>query len=307
MLIAEIDLPLCQFLKDALELEGHNVDLSHRGDEAYKSIDEIEYEMFILALDLPGMDGLSLLKRARITRPSLPVLVLTARNEVEDRVQCLDAGADDYMTKPFSFLELSARVRALLRRSHLPSESLLTIGDLRLDRVQRRVERAGKRVDLTSKEFALLEYLMRNAGRRVTRDMIIEHVWNFELPSATTNVVDVYIMRKIVERSLRQAGVDLGAVAEASNGAEALTVLAENAVDLILCDINMPVMDGIEFVRQLQSVEQAKGIPVVMITTEGSESHVVQALSAGARGYIRKPFTAEQVKEHVLPVLGRKA
>ena len=120
-------------------------------------------------------------------------------------------------------------------------------------------------------------------------------------------VDDSSVMRKIVERSLRQAGIDLGAVAEASNGAEALTVLAENTVDLILCDINMPVMDGIEFVRQLQSVEQAKGIPVVMITTEGSESHVVQALSAGARGYIRKPFTAEQVKEHVLPVLGRKA
>src|SRR6185437_1602937 len=120
-------------------------------------------------------------------------------------------------------------------------------------------------------------------------------------------VDDSSVMRKIVERSLRQAGVDLGAVAEASNGAEALTVLAENAVDLILCDINMPVMDGIEFVRQLQTVEQAKGIPVVMITTEGSESHVVQALSAGARGYIRKPFTAEQVKEHVLPVLGVNA
>lgn len=114
-------------------------------------------------------------------------------------------------------------------------------------------------------------------------------------------------MRKIVERSLRQAGIELEKVVEASNGAEALTALHNNEVDLILCDINMPVMDGMEFVRQVPSVESAKGVPIVMITTEGSESHVVQALTAGARGYIRKPFTPEQVKEHVLPVLGRKA
>ena len=94
---------------------------------------------------------------------------------------------------------------------------------------------------------------------------------------------------------------------EASNGAEALTALNDNAVDLILCDINMPVMDGLEFVKQIAGVENAKGVPVVMITTEGSESHVVQALSAGARGYIRKPFTPDQVKEHVLPLLGKKS
>jgi two-component system chemotaxis response regulator CheY len=116
-------------------------------------------------------------------------------------------------------------------------------------------------------------------------------------------VDDSSVMRKIVERSLRQAGIDLVEVREASNGAEALGALKDSPVDLILCDINMPVMDGLEFVRQLQGVENAKGVPVVMITTEGSESHVVQALSCGARGYIRKPFTAEQVKEHVIPVL----
>ncbi len=110
-------------------------------------------------------------------------------------------------------------------------------------------------------------------------------------------------MRKIVERSLRQAGIDLQQVLEASNGAEALQVLQKNKVDLVLSDINMPVMDGLEFVRQLQGVEAARGIPVVMITTEGSESNVMQALSYGARGYIRKPFTADQVKEHVLPIL----
>jgi two-component system chemotaxis response regulator CheY len=119
-------------------------------------------------------------------------------------------------------------------------------------------------------------------------------------------VDDSSVMRKIVERSLRQAGIELEKVVEASNGAEALVALQNNVVDLILCDINMPVMDGLEFVRQVATVESAKGVPIVMITTEGSESHVVQALSAGARGYIRKPFTPDQVKEHVLPVLGKK-
>jgi DNA-binding response OmpR family regulator len=118
--------------------------------------------------------------------------VLTQRTRVEDRVQCLDTGADDYLAKPFSFSELSARIRALVRRSHLPSESVLLAADLRLDRVQRLVERAGLRIELTSKEFSLLEYLMLNLGRRVTRAMIIEHVWNLTFDT-TTNVVDVYI------------------------------------------------------------------------------------------------------------------
>jgi two-component system, chemotaxis family, chemotaxis protein CheY len=118
---------------------------------------------------------------------------------------------------------------------------------------------------------------------------------------------DSSVMRKIVERSLRQAGIELTQVFEAGNGAEALGVLKETQVDLILCDINMPVMDGLEFIKQLPGVANAKGVPVVMITTEGSESHVVQALSCGARGYIRKPFTPEQVREQVMPVLGGKA
>jgi two-component system chemotaxis response regulator CheY len=117
---------------------------------------------------------------------------------------------------------------------------------------------------------------------------------------------DSSVMRKIVERSLRQAGVNLTQVLEAGNGAEALAVLEQSQVDLILCDINMPIMDGLEFVKQLAGVSNANGVPVVMITTEGSESHVVQALSCGARGYIRKPFTTDQVKEHVLPVLAVK-
>jgi two-component system, chemotaxis family, chemotaxis protein CheY len=120
-------------------------------------------------------------------------------------------------------------------------------------------------------------------------------------------VDDSSVMRKIVERSLRQAGIDLAPVLEAGNGAEALVVLQENQVDLILCDVNMPVMDGLEFIKQLPGIPNAKSVPVVMITTEGSESHVVQALSSGARGYIRKPFTPEQVREHVVPVLAGKS
>jgi two-component system, chemotaxis family, chemotaxis protein CheY len=120
-------------------------------------------------------------------------------------------------------------------------------------------------------------------------------------------VDDSSVMRKIVERSLRQAGINISQVFEAGNGAEALGALQDNKVDLILCDINMPVMDGLEFVKQLAGVENAKGVPVVMITTEGSEAHVAQAISAGARGYIRKPFTPDHVKEHVLPVLAGKS
>jgi two-component system chemotaxis response regulator CheY len=119
-------------------------------------------------------------------------------------------------------------------------------------------------------------------------------------------VDDSSVMRKIVERSLVQAGIALTQVLQAGNGAEALAVLKDNQVDLILCDINMPVMDGLEFIKQLPGVEHAKDVPVVMITTEGSESHVVQAITCGARGYIRKPFTPEQVKEHVVPLLAGK-
>ena len=207
ILIVEDDVPLSRLLREGLESEHYTTDVSNRGDEAFAKIVALEYDLVLLDLNLPGMDGLAVLKRSKITRPSLPVLILTGRNEVEDRVECLDHGADDFLGKPFSFLELSARIRALLRRSHLPSDAVLTVGDLKLDRVERRVERAGKRIELTAREFCLLEYLMCNAGRKVTRDMIIEHVWNLNLSTATTNVVDVYInylRRKIEDDASRQ-------------------------------------------------------------------------------------------------------
>src|SRR5207249_10492221 len=137
---------------------------THDGEQAKAMATELDYDLFMLDLNLPRMDGISILRHLRPRKPSMPILVLTSRNRVEDRVQCLDLGADDYMGKPFSFTELSARIRALMRRSHLPAESVLTVDDLKLDRVERRVEWAGRRIEIASKEFALIEYLMRNDG-----------------------------------------------------------------------------------------------------------------------------------------------
>lgn len=192
LLIAEDDVALASFVKKGLDAEHYAVDTAGDGEQARAMAAELDYDLVILDLNLPRLDGVAILRQLRTRKPSMPILVLTGRNRVEDRVQCLDLGADDYLGKPFSFTELSARIRALLRRSHLPAESVLMVDDLKLDRVERRVERAGQRIELTSKEFALLEYLMRNSGRRITRAMIIEHVWNLSFDTCT-NVVDVYI------------------------------------------------------------------------------------------------------------------
>lgn len=192
ILIAEDDEALAKFVRQGLESEHYVVDVFKDGEQARTACTESEYDLVVLDLNLPKLDGVSVLRHLRVKKPSVPVLVLTQRTKVEDRVQCLDSGADDYLAKPFSFSELSARIRALIRRSHLPSESVLTVGDLKLDRVQHLVERAGLRIELTSKEFALLEYLMRHVDRQVTRSMIIENVWNLTFDT-TTNVVDVYI------------------------------------------------------------------------------------------------------------------
>jgi two-component system copper resistance phosphate regulon response regulator CusR len=223
ILIAEDDGALAKFVSQGLEAEHYSVDVFSDGEQARTAADEAEYDVVILDLNLPKLDGVNVLRYLRLKKPSLPVLVLTQRTRVEDRVQCLDTGADDYLAKPFSFSELSARIRALVRRSHLPSESVLAVEDLKLDRVERRVERAGRRVELTTKEFILLEYLMRNAGRRVTRAMIIEHVWNLTFDT-TTNVVDVYInylRRKIDDghpkkliRTVRGVGYEISTAPE---------------------------------------------------------------------------------------------
>ncbi len=201
VLVAEDDKPVASFVQKGLEAEQYAVDIAQDGDEAQFMLNQFDYDLAVLDLTLPRVDGLDVLKHIRQAKPALPVLILTGRNRVEDRVKGLDLGADDYLTKPFSFTELSARVRALLRRSAMPAEVVLRVADLELNRVDRVVKRAGKAIELTPKEFSLLEYLMRNAGRCVTRAMIVEHVWNLSFDTMT-NVVDVYInyVRKKVDQ-----------------------------------------------------------------------------------------------------------
>jgi DNA-binding response OmpR family regulator len=226
ILIVEDDTALAGFVRKGLEAEHYAVDVSSDGEQARALATELDYDLIVLDLTLPRLDGITILKQVRSRKPNVAVLILTARGRVEDRVVCLDAGADDYMVKPFSFSELAARIRALLRRNRLPLESVLTVEDLKLDRVERRVTRGSRTIDLTSKEFALLEYLMRNAGRRVTRAMIIEHVWNLSFDS-TTNLVDVYVAylrrkvdddapRKLIH-TIRGVGYELSGPTEVAN------------------------------------------------------------------------------------------
>jgi DNA-binding response OmpR family regulator len=176
------------------------VDVALDGEQGSLMASDLDYDLLVLDLNLPKLDGISLLRNVRPSKPQLPVLVLTARPRVEDRIHALDSGADDCINKPFSYSELSARIRALMRRGRATVESVLQVADLRLDRVERKVFRNGRQIELTAKEFALLEYLMRNAGRRITRSMIVEHVWNITFDTST-NVVDVYInyLRKKVD------------------------------------------------------------------------------------------------------------
>jgi two-component system copper resistance phosphate regulon response regulator CusR len=200
ILVAEDDRPVASFLKKGLEAEHYAVDVVPDGQEALYMAEEYDYDLVLLDLFLPKMDGLQVLRQIRNRKKNLPVLVLTGRTRVEDRVKGLDLGADDYMVKPFAFRELTARVRALLRRGEVPAEFRLQVEDLEMNLVERTVCRGERKIELTPKEFALLEYLMRNHGRAVSRPMIIEHVWNFSFDTMT-NVVDVYInyLRKKVD------------------------------------------------------------------------------------------------------------
>lgn len=178
------------FLKEGLEEEGYGVDCAYDGEEALHKLREESYDLVILDLMLPGVDGLEVLRQLRQGGSTMPVLILTARDAVEDVVRGLDSGADDYLTKPFAFEELLARVRALLRRRE---ERAIRVGDLVLDLKERRAKRGEREVELTAKEFALLEYLMRHAGQTLSREEIAEVVWGE--PHEDTNIVDVYINR----------------------------------------------------------------------------------------------------------------
>ena len=193
VLIAEDDVALANFLKRGLQADHYAVDLAYDGESAFQAARGAPYDLLILDLNLPKLDGLSLLKQLRPAKSDLPVLVLTGQNRVEDRVRALDGGADDCLIKPFSFHELSARTRALLRRNRQHGAArLLQVGDLILNREELRIERDGRRIDLTTKELLVLECLMVNARKPVTRSALMEYVWKAPY-DASTNLVDVYV------------------------------------------------------------------------------------------------------------------
>jgi DNA-binding response OmpR family regulator len=193
ILVVEDDIALAEFLGGELRAAGFAVDSVHDGEQALITLqDERRYDLLILDLNLPKLDGMSLLKRVRPMQPRLRMLVLTARSRVEDKVNALQSGADDCLTKPFSLAELSARITALLRRDSGIIPNCSQVGDLTLLREERRVERNGRRIDLTPREFAILELLMRNSGRPVSRATLLEQVWNMP-PDPSTNIVDVYM------------------------------------------------------------------------------------------------------------------
>ncbi len=203
ILVVDDDVPLANFLRRRLEAESYTVDVVHDGELANQAVQSDKYDLIVLDLNLPKVDGVSLLKQLRPSKPKLPVLVLTARNLVEDRVLSLENGADDCLIKPFSFVELVARIRALLRRNSGAVPKVSSVADLSLDREQWKVERNGRRIDLTPREFAVLEFLMRNAGQPVSRATIMEQVWNVPF-DPSTNVVDVYV--KYVRDKVDQNG-----------------------------------------------------------------------------------------------------
>jgi DNA-binding response OmpR family regulator len=204
LLVAENDPALATFLQESFDHEHYAVDLTHESDEAKKWVEEREYDLAILDLNLARDEGTQVLQYVRAKRHELPILVLSGRNRAEERVQILDMGADDLVLKPFAFSELSARVRALLRRAGRAVDMVLWIEDLELNRVEHSVKRAGRAIELTPKEFGLLEYLMRNAGQHVTRAQMIEHVWNLSFDTMFAFFVVLYSSAQIDKRKAGQ-------------------------------------------------------------------------------------------------------
>jgi DNA-binding response OmpR family regulator len=219
ILVAEDDAPLADLLRQRLVQEQFAVQLASDGSEAQRLAASQAFDLVILALNLPGAAGLDVLRSIRSRKPDLPVMVVTGSSVVEERVRGLDAGADDYVAKPFAFAELAARIRAVLRRGNRPANAILTVADLAVDRVNHTVQRGGQNIDLSPREFALLEFLMRHAGQPVTRTAIVEQVWKINFDTMT-NVVDVYInyLRRKVDtgydhpliRTVRGVGYQIG-------------------------------------------------------------------------------------------------
>lgn len=200
LLVVEDENKVASFIKKGLEEEGYAVDLAADGEAGLAMALERVHDLIILDIRLPKVDGLQVLQTLRQDKITTPVLLLTVRATIEDKVLGLDAGADDYLTKPFAFQELVARVRALQRRRAETEPSVLQVGDLSLDPARRTVTRGGVKIDLTAREFSLLDYFMRNPGRVLTRTMIAEHVWDYSFDTST-NVIDVYVnyLRKKID------------------------------------------------------------------------------------------------------------
>jgi heavy metal response regulator len=200
ILVVEDEKKVASFIKQGLEEEGYAVDWAADGREGLLLAQDGVHDLIILDLNLPKMDGLQVLQELRKARVKTPVLLLTVRAMIEDKVLGLDAGADDYLTKPFSFQELLARARALLRRRLEAEPTLLQVADLTLDPARRLVRRGPHKIELSTKEFAMLDYFMRNPGRVLTRTMIAEHVWDYDFDTAT-NIIDVYVnyLRKKID------------------------------------------------------------------------------------------------------------
>lgn len=192
ILIIEDEHRIANTIKKGLEQETYAVDIAYTGPDGYDLASTEDYDCMILDLMLPEMDGLTICKELRKNQIHTPILMLTAKGQIQDKVQGLDTGADDYLTKPFSFEELLARIRALIRRPKTTLNERLTVQDLHLDTKEYKVERAGKQIRLSSKEFSLLEYLMRNANSILTKDQIIGHVWDYDA-DILPNTVEVYI------------------------------------------------------------------------------------------------------------------
>ena len=202
VLIVEDEKKVAGFIKKGLEEETFAVDVAYDGEEGFHMGEQNQYDLIILDLMLPVMDGIEVLSELRKQKVTTPILLLTAKDAVEDKVLGLNKGADDYLTKPFAFSELLARVRVLLRRGKTETKTVLIVDDLSLDLVSHKVKRDNEEIELTGKEYSLLEYFMRNMGKVLTRTMIAEHVWDYNFDTFT-NVIDVYVnhLRKKIDKN----------------------------------------------------------------------------------------------------------